>query len=321
MTVLIAGGAGFIGSHLCGQYLDKGFKVICLDNLITGQKKNIEHLQSNPDFKFIKADASQKSTYVLLAKTHSLDYILHFASPAGPNPDSPKSYLKYPVQTYLVNSIATHYLIELAEKNKARFIFASSSEVYGNPLKHPQSEDYFGNVNPVGPRACYDESKRFGEMVSITYGRKNKVNAKIIRIFNTYGPRMNPDDGRVIPQFILQALKNQPLTVYGRGDQTRSFCFIDDLVKGILLIQQKAKPFSIYNLGNDQEITILELARLIKNITNSSSKIVFKPLPLDDPEKRKPDLNKIKKDLHWQPVTALKQGLIKTIAYFKEKHD
>lgn len=315
--ILVTGGAGFIGSHLCDKFLSLNYKVICVDNLLTGQKKNIKNLLNNPDFKFIKADVCHKADYSLFTNHHSLDYILHFASPAGPNPNSPKSYLKYPVKTYLANSIGTHYLLKLAKKEKAEFIFASTSEVYGDPLEHPQKETYNGNVNTLGPRACYDESKRFGEMAAITYGKKYKLNTKIIRIFNTYGPRMNPKDGRVIPQFILQALKNKPITIYGNGRQTRSFCYIDDLVKGIVLIVKKAKPYDVFNLGNGNEITIIKLAKLIKKLCQSKSKFSFKSLPFDDPRKRKPDLTKIKQKLGWNPETRLKDGLLKTIDYCK----
>lgn len=316
-TVLITGGAGFIGSHLCQEFLKKEYKVVCVDNLITGSKENISHLLNNQNFKFIKADVSKKSSYSLLS-TLSLDHILHFASPAGPNPQAPKSYLKLPIKTYLVNSIGTHYLLQLARKTKSEFLFASSSEIYGNPLEHPQKETYFGNVNTIGPRSCYDSSKRFGEMATITYGKKYKLKTKIVRIFNTYGPRMNPEDGRVIPQFILQALKNKPVTIYGKGNQTRSFCYIDDLVKGILLITDKAKPYDVFNLGSDKEIKIIELAKIIKKLTNSRSEFTFEPLPVDDPEKRKPGLEKIKKELGWQPETNLQEGLKKTIDFFKK---
>jgi len=245
-----------------------------------------------------------------------IDYILHFASPAGPNPNSPKSYLKYPIKTYLVNSIGTHYLLNLAKKTGAQFLFASTSEVYGDPKVHPQKETYNGNVNTLGPRACYDEAKRFGEMATMTFGRKHKVKTKIIRIFNTYGPRMNPDDGRVVPQFIVQALKNKPITVYGKGNQTRSFCYIDDLVKAILKAVFKAKPYEVFNIGSNKEIEIIYLAKAIKKLTDSKSKITYKDLPKDDPEKRRPDLTKARNELNWMPETSLKDGLEKTIKYF-----
>lgn len=313
-TVLITGGAGFIGSYLCDKFLSLDYKVVCVDNLLTGQSKNIKHLVKNKNFDFINTDVSIKANYSKL--TSSYDLILHFASPAGPNPRSPKSFHRYPVRTYLVNSIGTHYLLQLARKNRAEFVFASTSEVYGDPLKHPQKETYYGNVNTLGPRACYDESKRFGEMATMTYGKKYKLNTKIIRIFNTYGPRMNPKDGRVVPLFLLHALKNDPITIYGKGKQTRSFCYIDDLIKGITLIINNAKPYDVFNLGNDQEITIIELAKLIKELTSSKSKLSYKLLPLDDPQKRKPDLEKIKKQLSWHPEINLKDGLLKTIDYF-----
>lgn len=325
-SILITGGAGFIGSHLCDEYLKNGFSVICVDNLITGQEKNIAHLLNNPNFKFIKADVANQNTYNLQPfdsargrlTTYNFSHILHFASPAGPNPHSPKSYLKFPIETYLANSIGTHYLLELAKKYQAEFLFASTSEVYGDPLEHPQKETYFGNVNTLGPRSCYDESKRFGEMATVTYGKKFNLKTKIVRIFNTYGPRMNPLDGRVIPQFITQALQNQDITIYGSGKQTRSFCYIDDLISGIKLILEKGEPWETYNLGNDEEISINDLAFSIKKIINSSSQITFKELPVDDPERRKPDLTKTKSKLKWQPITPLENGLQKTINYFKQ---
>jgi len=315
-SILITGGAGFIGSHLCEEFIKQQYGVICVDNLITGKKENISHLLTNPNFQFINADVSHPS--IIKKLSLPITHVLHFASPAGPNPHSPKSYLKFPIETYLVNSIGTHYLLQLAQKTKAEFLFASTSEVYGNPLEHPQKETYFGNVNPLGPRACYDESKRFGEMVTLTYGQKYQLKTKIIRIFNTYGPRMNPDDGRVIPQFIIQALYNRPITIYGKGEQTRSFCYVNDLVNGIILISQKAKPYQVYNLGNDQEINIIYLAKAVIKLTNSNSQLVFKKLPVDDPEKRKPSLEKINKELGWKPTTNLEDGLINTINWFKQ---
>jgi len=320
-SAIITGGAGFIGSYLCKQFLQEKYQVICIDNLITGQKKNIKHLIGNPSFTFIQADVSQPSIIDKLSSVvnHKLSVIiLHFASPAGPNPDSPKSYLQYPIKTYLTNSIGTHYLLELAKKIKAEFLFASTSEVYGNPLEHPQKETYFGNVNTLGPRSCYDESKRFGEMATMTFAKKYNLKAKIVRIFNTYGPRMNVDDGRVIPLFISQALKNKPITIFGSGKQTRSFCYINDLIQAISAIINKAANYEVFNAGNNKEIQIIKLAELIKKLTHSSSKIIFKPLPIDDPLRRKPDLTKIKKELAWQPSINLKKGLEETILYFKE---
>ncbi len=317
-SVLITGGAGFIGSHLCERFLKNNWQVICLDNLITGQEKNIEPLKTSSNFTFINADVIKPTTYAQQLTTNKLQLILHFASPAGPNPHSPKSYLKYPIETYLVNSIGTHYLLELAQKTGAEFLFASTSEVYGNPLQHPQAENYLGNVNTLGPRACYDEAKRFGEMATVTYGKKYGLKTKIVRIFNTYGPRMNLDDGRVVPQFVFQALQNQPITIYGNGEQTSSLCYIDDLVAGIYTIILKAKPYEVFNLGSDEEITINYLAKTIKDLTNSSSSLAYKDLPEDDPEKRKPDLTKIKTQLGWQPKITLKNGLKKTITWFKK---
>lgn len=317
--VLLTGGAGFIGSFLSEKLLALNYQVVCIDNLITGQIKNIEHLSSNKNFIFMEADAIDKKTYQqpAISKT-PFKYILHFASPAGPNPGSTKSYMRYPIETYLINSIATHYLLELAEKDKAKFIFASTSEIYGDPKEHPQKETYFGYVNPVGPRSCYDESKRFGEMAVAAFSRKKNLSYNIIRIFNTYGPRMNPDDGRAIPLFINQALKNQDLTIYGNGEQTRSFCYVDDLVKGILMIMKNGHPNEVYNLGNPEEITIKEIADKILKFTGSGAKIAFTEKLEDDPQKRCPNINKIKAHLGWRPETALEQGLLKTIAYFKQ---
>ncbi|PIS09186.1 NAD-dependent dehydratase [Candidatus Beckwithbacteria bacterium CG10_big_fil_rev_8_21_14_0_10_34_10] len=317
--VLITGGAGFIGSHLSEEFLNLGYQVTCLDNFITGQKKNISRLAASPNFKLIKSDVSKKSTYELLDQPYSL--ILHFASPAGANPKSPLSYYKLPIKTYLVNSIGTHYLLKLAKKNKAEFIFASTSEVYGNPLEHPQKETYFGNTNPVGPRACYDESKRFGEMVTNTYGKKHQLNTKIVRIFNTYGPRMNPKDGRAIPLFITQALKNKPINIYGTGKQTRSFCYIADLVKGIVEVINLGKPGEIYNLGNPEEITINQMVEKIINLTNSESKVIYQKELEDDPQKRCPDISKAKKGLNWEPKVSLEKGLLKTIEYFRRENE
>jgi len=322
-SILITGGAGFIGSHLCDKFINLKYKVICIDNLLTGKKENIQHLLTNPNFIFIQADVSnpsivKKVVNIIKLKSLNISHLLHFASPAGPNPNSPKSYLKYPIKTYLVNSIGTHYLLELIKKIKAEFLFASTSEIYGNPLQHPQKETYFGNVNTIGPRSCYDESKRFGEMATITFGKKFKLKTKIVRIFNTYGPRMNPDDGRVIPQFILQAIKNQSITIYGNGQQTRSFCYIDDLIESIVLIANKAQTYQVFNIGNNQEIKIIDLAKKIKNLTNSKSKFIYNSLPIDDPEKRQPDLSKIQTKFGWKPKISLDQGLIPTISYFKE---
>lgn len=306
MTFLVTGGAGFIGSHLCERLLKQEFKVICIDNLITGRLENIKHLFSNNHFRFIKHNVTK---YIDLKE--KINYCLHFASPA-----SPEDYLKYPIQTLKVGSLGTHNALGLAKEKKAKFMLASTSEVYGDPLAHPQKEDYWGNVNPVGVRGCYDESKRFAEAITMAYHRVHKIDTKIVRIFNTYGPRMRINDGRVVPNFIYQALNNKPLTVYGKGLQTRSFCYIDDLIEGIyrLLNANTNEPV---NLGNPNEFTILQLAKLVIKLTATKSKVVFKPLPQDDPRQRKPDITKAKKMLRWQPLIELEQGLPQTIEWVK----
>lgn len=308
-TVLITGGAGFIGSHLCDFLLEKGFKVLCMDNLITGNLKNIKHLKDNPNFKFINHDVSKH-----IDIKEDLDFILHFASPA-----SPIDYQKIPIQTLKVGSLGTHNTLGLALAKKATFFLASTSEVYGDPLVKPQPESYWGNVNPVGPRGCYDEAKRFSEAITMAYHRIHNVDTKIVRIFNTYGPRMRIDDGRVVPAFLSQALKNEPLTVFGDGKQTRSFCYVSDLVNGIykLMLSDINDPV---NLGNPEERTILEFAEKVLEVTASKSKIDFKPLPIDDPKVRCPDISKAKELLGWQPEVSLEDGLKKTIDFFKEKN-
>jgi len=305
-TLVITGGAGFIGSHLCDRLIEEGFKVICLDNLITGKLENIKHLLKNKNFRFAKHNVTK---YIDIKGR--VDYVLHFASPA-----SPEDYLKFPIQTLKVGSLGTHNALGLAKEKKAKFMLASTSEVYGDPSVHPQPETYWGNVNSVGVRGCYDESKRFAEAITMAYHRVHKIDTKIIRIFNTYGPFMRLNDGRVVPNFIYQALNNKPLTVYGRGTQTRSFCYISDLIEGICkaMFSRLNEPI---NLGNPDEFTILELAKLIIELTNSKTKIVFKPLPEDDPKQRKPDIAKAKKNLNWQPKIELKEGLKKTIAWFR----
>jgi len=305
---LITGGAGFIGSHLCERLVAEGFKVICLDNLITGNLKNISSLLKSRNFCFIQHDVTK---YIDI-KT-KLDYVLHFASPA-----SPQDYLRFPIQTLKVGALGTHNTLGLAKAKKAKFLLASTSEVYGDPLVHPQTEDYWGNVNPIGLRGVYDEAKRFAEAMTMAYHRVHKIDTKIIRIFNTYGERMRLNDGRVIPNFIFQALNNQPLTVYGRGQQTRSFCYISDLVEGIfkLIFSKINQPV---NLGNPCEFKVLELAHLVIELTQSESKIAFKPLPADDPVRRKPDISRAKKFLNWQPKINLKEGLKRTIAWFKNE--
>jgi dTDP-glucose 4,6-dehydratase len=309
-VVLITGGAGFIGSHLCERLLKEGFKVICMDNLITGNLENIKPLLKDKNFLFIKHDVTK---YIEIKG--KIDYVLHFASPA-----SPCDYLKLPIQTLKVGSLGTHNTLGLAMKKRAKFLLASTSEVYGDPLVHPQPESYWGNVNPIGLRGVYDEAKRFAEAITMAYHRVHKIDTKIARIFNTYGERMRIDDGRVIPNFILQALNNQPLTVYGKGTQTRSFCYIQDLIEGILklMFSQINEPI---NLGNPLEFKILDLAHLIIKLTESKSKIIFKPLPQDDPCRRKPDIRKAKKILNWKPKVNLEEGLIRTITWFRNKKE
>ena len=307
MKILIAGGSGFIGSHLCDFFLEAGHQVIAVDNFITGSKKNIEHLLDNKNFKFIEHDVIEP-----LQIDEKLDAILHFASPA-----SPVYYLKYPLETLKVGSYATHNLLELARKNNAKFLLASTSEVYGDPKEHPQKESYWGNVNSIGPRSVYDEAKRYAEAVTMAYQTHYGLETRIVRIFNTYGERMMADDGRGIPNFINQALKNEPITVYGDGSQTRSFCYVSDLVRGIykLLLSNEKEPV---NLGNPVEFTLKNFAVYIKKIIGSSSEIVYQDLPKDDPKQRKPDITKAKNILGWQPEVEIENGLIKTIKYFKD---
>jgi len=305
--VLITGGAGFIGSHLAEYFLEKDFKVVVLDNLVTGDLKNIRHLINEPDFEFIKHDITKPIKF-----DYKIDYVLHFASPA-----SPVDYLNLPIQTLKAGALGTYVCLGIALAHKAVFMLASTSEVYGDPLVHPQSENYWGNVNPVGPRGVYDEAKRYAEAITMAYHRYHKIDTKIVRIFNTYGERMRLNDGRVVPNFISQALKNKPITVYGDGSQTRSFCYISDLVEGIykVLFSNLNTPV---NIGNPEEKTILEFAKIIKELTNSKSKIVFKKLPEDDPKVRKPDITLIKTKLKWEPKVSLREGLSRTIEWFKK---
>jgi len=305
-TVLITGGAGFIGSHLCELLLNKGYRVICLDNLITGKMSNISRLLKNKSFKFIKHNVSE---YINIKGP--VHYVLHFASPA-----SPIDYLKYPIQTLKVGSLGTHNALGVAKAKRAKFLLASTSEVYGDPLVNPQPESYWGNVNTVGPRGVYDEAKRFAEAITMAYHRVHKIDTKITRIFNTYGERMREEDGRAIPNFINQALNNKPITVYGNGSQTRSFCYVSDLVDGIYRLLMSGEHYPV-NIGNPNEMTLLELAKVIIKLTGSKGKIVFNPLPIDDPKVRHPDIAKAKKILKWQPEVGLEAGLIRTINYFK----
>jgi dTDP-glucose 4,6-dehydratase len=303
---LITGGAGFLGSHLCDYFLAKGHHVICMDNLLTGTIENIAHIRDER-FLFIKQDVTE---YVYIKGP--VDYILHFASPA-----SPIDYLEMPIQTLKVGSLGTHKALGLAKEKKARFLLASTSEVYGDPLVHPQSENYWGNVNPIGPRGVYDEAKRFAEAMTMAYHRYHNVDTRIARIFNTFGPRMRLNDGRVVPTFIYQALTNQPLTVYGDGSQTRSFCYISDLIEGIyrLLLSDVIDPM---NLGNPEEMSILVFAKTILRLTGSRSEIIFCDLPIDDPKVRQPDIEKARKLLGWTPKVSLEQGLRKTIDWFAQ---
>ena len=304
--ILITGGAGFIGSHLCDRFLREGFRVVAMDNLITGDLRNIEHLFKEPDFEFYHHDVS-KFVHV----PGKLKYILHFASPA-----SPIDYLKIPIQTLKVGSLGTHNLLGLARSKQARILVASTSEVYGDPLVHPQTEAYYGNVNPIGPRGVYDEAKRFQEAITMAYHTYHKLETRIVRIFNTYGPRMRLNDGRVLPAFIGQALRGEDLTVFGDGSQTRSFCYIDDQVEGIyrLLMSDYAQPV---NIGNPDEITIKEFAEEIVKLTGTSQQIVYKPLPQDDPKQRQPDTRLAREILGWEAKVSRKEGLKITFEYFK----
>lgn len=306
MKLLITGGAGFIGSHLCDHFIRAGHSVLCLDNFITGSLRNIEHLMSHSRFKLIRHDISKPITI-----QGRIDYVLHFASPA-----SPPDYLKHPIQTLKVGSLGTHNALGIAKAKQAKFFLASTSEVYGDPLVSPQKETYWGNVNPVGPRGVYDESKRFAEAIALAYHREHRIDTKIIRIFNTYGERMRPEDGRVIPNFISQALSGKPLTVYGDGSQTRSYCYIDDLVRGIALVMHSRLNEPV-NLGNPNEMSVLLLAKKIKKLTSSKSKIVYRPLPQDDPKQRCPDIDLAKKKLGWKPKMDLDAGLMRTVSYFR----
>ena len=308
MRILVTGGAGFLGSHLVERLLAEGHEVIAMDNLITGTTDNIAHLADNERFSFVKHNVTN---YIYLKGP--LDAILHFASPA-----SPVDYLELPIQTLKVGSLGTHNALGLALAKGARFLLASTSEVYGDPLVHPQTEDYWGHVNPIGPRGVYDEAKRFAEAMTMAYHRTHDVETRIVRIFNTYGPRMRLNDGRVVPNFVSQALQGKPLTVYGDGSQTRSFCFVTDLVDGIyrLLLSDEAEPV---NIGNPTEITIREFAERINTLTNNSAGIRFEPLPKDDPRQRQPDITKATNILGWEPNVQLQEGLEKTVAWFADR--
>lgn len=307
-TAVVTGGAGFIGSHLCETLFKKGLKVICVDSLITGSEKNIAHLKKNKNFEFLKKDIVKDELNL-----KEVDYIFHLASPA-----SPYDFEKLAEEIALVNSVGTIKTLELARNKGARFLLGSTSEVYGDPKEHPQKETYFGNVNSFGPRSCYDESKRFGEAMTYIYLNKYNLDARVVRIFNTYGPRMRRDDGRAVSNFINQAIRGKPITVYGDGSQTRSFCFVDDMVEGLMMAMFSEKDRGeIINLGNPEEYNILDLAGKIKKMTSSKSKIVFGDLPMDDPMQRRPDISKARKLLDWGPKVSLNEGLKKTIDYYK----
>lgn len=306
--VLVTGGAGFLGSHLCDRMLAEGYKVIAMDNLITGSLENIEHLMGNQDFEFYHNDVS-KFVHV----PGELDFIFHFASPA-----SPIDYLKMPIQTLKVGSLGTHNLLGLAKEKKARIMVASTSEVYGDPLVHPQNEDYWGNVNPIGPRGVYDEAKRFQEAITMAYHTFHGLETRMVRIFNTYGPRMRLNDGRALPAFVGQALRGEDITVFGDGSQTRSFCYVDDLIEGIYRLMMSDYVYPV-NIGNPDEITIKEFAEEIIRLTGTNQKIVYKPLPKDDPKQRRPDITRAKEILGWSPKYSRAEGLKPTLEYFQNK--
>ncbi|MBA3724202.1 MAG: GDP-mannose 4,6-dehydratase [Candidatus Levybacteria bacterium] len=321
LNVLVTGGAGFIGSHLCRRLLEEGHTVYCIDTLLTSSESNINPLKDNPHFKYIKHDVIQP----LDETKHNIfeiDAIFHLASPASPNHHSPLSYHALPMETMMVNTVGTHELLKLAQKHKAKFLFASTSEAYGDPLEHPQKETYRGNVSTTGPRSVYDEAKRFGETLTAYYERDKDLDTRIVRIFNTYGPNMQEVDKRMIVNFIVQALANEQITIFGDGKQTRSLCYVDDTVEGImrLMFYPKTKG-EVVNIGSAGEHTVLEYAEIIKKLTNSSSEIIFsEDLPLDDPLKRKADIAKAKKLLDWEPKVTLKDGLQKIIEFFRQSH-
>ena len=312
MRILITGAAGFLGSHLCDRFLREGHEVIGMDNFITGNPQNLAHLAADQNFSFIRHDVSN---FIFVPK--KVDAVLHFASPASPNPLSPYGYTNLPIQTMKAGALGTLNALGVAKANNARFLLASTSEIYGMPLEHPQKESYFGNVDTIGIRSVYDEAKRFAESLTMAYYRFHGVDTRIVRIFNTYGPRMHLDDGRVVPNFIQQALRKEPLTVYGDGQQTRSFCYVDDLIAGFQQLMATPDDFpGPMNLGNPNEFTIVELANRVLALTGSRSKLVFEPMPADDPRQRKPDIGLAKSMLGWEPKVQLDAGLTRTIEYF-----
>jgi dTDP-glucose 4,6-dehydratase len=306
LRIIVSGAAGFIGSHFCDYLLARGHSVVGLDNFLTGSRENLEHLAKEPRFRLVEQDITKS-----FSVEGEVDCVVNMASPA-----SPKDYLDHPIETLEVGSIGTQRMLELAREKGARFLLTSTSECYGDPLEHPQVESYWGNVNPVGPRSCYDESKRFAEAITMAYHRQYGLRSNIVRIFNTYGPRMKLDDGRVVPAFLDQALRSEPITVFGDGSQTRSFCYVSDLVEGIYRLMLSDEPYPV-NIGNPNEMTILEFARHIQQLTGSRSGIMFQPLPQDDPRQRRPDISKARELLGWEPVVSLDEGLKETIAYFQ----
>jgi dTDP-glucose 4,6-dehydratase len=308
MRAVVTGGAGFLGSHLCDRLLTEGWEVLALDNLITGDESNLAHLLSNPKFRFERTDVNEPFRI-----SDQVGYVFHFASPA-----SPPDYLKFPIETLKVGSIATMYTLDLAKAKNAKFLLASTSECYGDPDISPQSETYWGRVNPIGPRSVYDEAKRFAEAITMAYHRYHAVDTHIVRIFNTYGPRMRLNDGRALPNFVFQALTGQPMTVYGEGKQTRSFCYVSDLIDGIYKLSQSNEHFPT-NIGNPNELTILEFAERVRTHFANAPQIIFNPLPEDDPKQRRPDISKAKRLLAWEPKVSLEEGLKRTIDYFKQQ--
>lgn len=306
MKIVVTGGAGFIGSHLCARLLDEGHSVLCIDNLITGSTQNIDALCNNPHFTFLQHDVTQPFTC-------EVDAIFHMASPA-----SPVGYLEHPIETILVNSQGTYQMLEMARKQNAMFLISSTSEIYGDPLEHPQREDYWGNVNPIGPRACYDESKRLGETLTMEYYRQFQANTRIVRIFNTYGPHSQEDDGRMIPNFIMRSLHNEPLTIYGDGTKTRSICYVSDLVDGLMRAMfHPGTTGEVFNLGNPEEHTVLEFAQTIIHLCNASSPILFESSRIDDPERRRPNITKARQLLGWEVKVGMEDGLRRTIEWFR----
>ncbi|HEX8968780.1 MAG TPA: UDP-glucuronic acid decarboxylase family protein [Chloroflexota bacterium] len=318
MKALVTGGAGFIGSHLSRRLLDDGWSVTCIDNFASGLRSNVAGLLEHPEFRLIEQDVSAAP----LSDEFAADRYFHLASPASPNPHTPRSYMALPLETAMVNSIGLRYVLDLAHRKGGRALFASTSEVYGDPHQHPQREEYWGNVSSTGPRSCYDEAKRFGEALCMIYVRKYAVDVRLIRIFNTYGPNMDPEDGRMLPNFITQALTNKPLTIYGDGQYTRSLCYVQDLLNGLLAVMESPRLDAagrVYNLGNPEEHTILEYAQLVLELIGSSvSRISYLPPVPDDPSRRRPDITRAKSELGWEPRVPLREGLSKTIAYFRE---